>query len=449
VLKSRGGAELDPVAGGSALLFWSKVAGNAGFFVAVLILARALGPTGRGTIAFITVTALVAARLAGLGVGEATAVFAAQRPEARGALLANVVVFALGGALVAAGVACGALVLLSGERPGGIGAPELAVLAAATLVSAVGEGGYFFLLGCNRLRPLAFVTATASWVYPLLLAALWSTVGLTVLRAALAWTAAEGIRAAAYLGQSVRGVSLGRIDPRLLVRAVRFGSRLWVGSLARFLNFRTDQILMGFLASEAALGVYAVAVNASEVLLYLPAATATALLPVAARSESGLRAEQTLRAFRSAAVVTLVAAVVAAIAGPLLLPIVFGSAFGASVTPFLWLLPGALGFAAIAVFSNALVAGSAPGLSSVGALVALVVGIVLDFVLIPRFGATGAAVAASVAFVAGGVAALVVLRRQSPFAWRELLQPRRSDLNVFRALAGPLGAVRLWPSRSV
>jgi O-antigen/teichoic acid export membrane protein len=65
VLKAR---EPDPVAGGSALLFWSKIAGNAGFFVAVLILARALGPTGRGTIAFITVTALVAARLAGLGI---------------------------------------------------------------------------------------------------------------------------------------------------------------------------------------------------------------------------------------------------------------------------------------------------------------------------------------------------------------------------------------------
>ncbi|HEY7707612.1 MAG TPA: hypothetical protein VH968_10635, partial [Gaiellaceae bacterium] len=90
MLRARSPRELDPVAGGSALLFWSKVAGNAGFFVAVLFLARGLGPTGRGTIAFITVTALVAARFAGLGIGEATAVFVARRPEARGALLGNV-----------------------------------------------------------------------------------------------------------------------------------------------------------------------------------------------------------------------------------------------------------------------------------------------------------------------------------------------------------------------
>jgi O-antigen/teichoic acid export membrane protein len=442
MLRAREPRDLDPVAGGSALLFWSKVAGNAGFFVAVLILARALGPTGRGTIAFITVTALVAARFAGLGIGEATAVFVSRRPEARGALLSNVIVFMLAGAFVAAAVACGALVALGDDRPAGLGPAELAVIAGATLVSALSEGGYCFLLGSARLRPLALITATASWVYPLFLLVLWSTVGLTVLRAAIAWTLAESIRALAYVGMSARGITLARVDTGLLAEAVRFGSRAWVGSLARFLNFRTDQILMGFLASEAALGVYAVAVNASEVLLYLPAATATALLPFAARTEAGVRTEQALRAFRSAALVTAVAALVAALLGPLLLPVLFGEPFEASVTPFLWLLPGAFGFAATAVFSNALVAGSSPGLSSVGASVALTVGIALDLVLIPRFGASGAAAAASAAFVAGGCAALVAFRRRNPFPWRLLVQPRRSDLTVFRALALPLRALR-------
>jgi O-antigen/teichoic acid export membrane protein len=432
----------DHVARGSALLFWSKVAGNVGFFLAVLILARALGPTGRGTIAFITVTALVAARLAGLGIGEATAVFVAKRPEARGALLANAVVFMLGGALVASAIVCAGLIALGDERPAGVGAPELAVLAGMTLVSALGESGYFFLLGADRLRAVALITATASWVYPLLLLVLWSTVGLTVLRAAIAWTAAESIRAAAYLGQATRGISIGRVHRGLIAEAVSFGSRAWVGSLARFLNFRTDQILMGFLASEAALGVYAVAVNSSEVLLYLPAAMATALLPAAARAEGGLRTEQALGAFRSAAVVTGAAILAAAALGPLLLPVVFGAPFEASVTPFLWLLPGALGFAATAVFSSALMAGSSPGLSSVGPLVSLVLGLALDVVLIPRFGASGAAAAASAAFLVGGSAALLMFRRRNPFAWRVLLLPRRSDLSVFRALARPLRAAR-------
>lgn len=442
MLSARPRADPDPVAGGSALLFWSKLAGNAGFFVAVLILARQLGPTGRGTIAFITVTALVAARLAGLGMQEATSVFVARRPEARSALLANVVAFMTVSALLAGGIACAILVALGDNRPAGLTAAEVATIAAATVVSALGDAGHCFVLGCGRFRRVAVVTATASWVYPVFLLALVSTVGLTVLAAALAWTAAESLRALAYLSQALRDAAPGRPSGRLLREAVHFGIRAWVGSLARFLNFRVDQLLLGILASEAALGIYAVAVNASEVLLYLPAATATALLPLAARVEGELRADQALRAFRGVALVTGGAALVAAVVGPILLPLAFGAPFEASVTPFLLLLPGALGFAAIAVFSNALMAASSPGLSSFGAIVALVVGVTLDLVLIPSYGASGAAGASSAAFLAGGGVALLVFRRRAPFTWAALLRPRREDLGMFRALARPLGAAR-------
>jgi O-antigen/teichoic acid export membrane protein len=403
------------------------------------MLARGLGPSGRGTVGFITVTALVLSHVAGLGVGEATTVFAAKTPARRGVLLINLVLFMVVSSLIAAALACTALRLLE-DRPVGLGQWDLALLAAGTLVSALVEAGAAFLLGCGRIRPLARITATASWIYPLLLAAVWLGGGLTVTRAAAAWVATESVRAARMLRHAGYGVPLERPNLALLADAVRFGVRAWVGSFSRFLNFRIDQIILGLLTTEAALGIYAVAVNASEVLLYLPAAVATALLPAAARAEPGHRGRQTLQAFRSAALVTTGAVLVAAVVGPLLLPIVFGSAFSASVEPFLWLLPGAVGFAATAVFSNSLMASASPGLSSVGPLVSLVVGIGLDIVLIPPFGPTGAAAAASAAFLAGGAVALAVYARRSPFAWSALLLPRREDLDVLRAIARPLRA---------
>jgi O-antigen/teichoic acid export membrane protein len=420
------------------MLFWARAAGNAGFFAAVLILARSLGPTGRGTIAFITVSALVLARVAGFGMGEATTVLAARRVEARGALLSNLILFLVTSALVLGGVGFVLLFSLAGERPAGVELPELMILAGAAVVIALIEAGGAFLVGCGRLQRLALITATAYWIYPVVLGVVWLVAGLTVTRAALAWLASEAIIAIVLLRQSARGVGLARPSFRLLFESIHFGLRAWIGSLARLLNFRTDQILMGFLASEAALGIYAVAVNTSEVLLYLPTATATALLPVAARAEPLQRAEHTLGAFRSVALVTAGAVAVAALLGPFLLPVVFGSAFDASVEPFLWLVPGAFGFAASVIFSSALMASSSPGRSSLGPFVSLVVGIALDFVLIPRFGATGAAAAASTAFIAGGAVALFSYWRLSPFPWRALLLPRRRDLHMLRALASPL-----------
>jgi O-antigen/teichoic acid export membrane protein len=408
----------------------------------VLILARSLGPTGRGTIAFITVSALVLAKLAGLGMGEAATVLAARRAESRGALLANLVLFVSSSALVVGGLGFAVLLSLSGERPAGIGPAELAILGGAAVAIALIEASAAFLIGCGRLRQVALITATMHWVYPVLLAFGWLVGGLTVTRAAVIWVVSELTIVLVLLGQSVREVGLARPSPRLLLESILFGVRAWAGSLARLLNFRTDQILMGFLASEAALGIYAVAVNTSEALLYLPTATATALVPVVARADSESRAWETLRAFRSTVLVTAGLVVAAAALGPLALPVVFGSAFSGSVVPFLLLVPGAFGFVATAIFSSALMASSSPGRSSLGPFVSLVVSIALDVLLIPRFGASGAAAAASVAFLAGGCTALVVFRRRHPFEWRALVLPRRSDLVLFRALAGPLRAVR-------
>jgi O-antigen/teichoic acid export membrane protein len=110
------------------------------------------------------------------------------------------------------------------------------------------------------------------------------------------------------------------------------------------------------------------------------------------------------------------------------------------VTPFLLLLPAAIGYVAVSIFTSALVASGAPGRSSLGPLVSLVVATALDLLLIPAYGASGAAAAASIGYLAGGGTALVLYRRWAAFSWLTLLRPQRGDLDLVHALAGPLGS---------
>ncbi len=250
--------------------------------------------------------------------------------------------------------------------------------------------------------------------------------------AALAWVAAHVTWGALLAATGARTDGLRLPDLRLLAESVRFGARAWLGSVSLFLNARLDQILVGLIASEAALGLYAVAVNAGEILLFLPTAIATSLLPVVAGEDAPAGRERTLRSFRAAAILTLGSILAAALLGPLLIPPVFGSSFDGAVEPFLLLLPGALGYAALSVFSNALLASRAPGFSSFGSVAALGAGFVLDIALIPAFGASGAAAAASAAFLAGGAVAATLYRRVAGFGWRELL-PGRGDVAFLRA----------------
>ncbi len=421
------------LASGSILFVGGQIVGNAGFFVAVLLLARGLVPADRGTVAFLSTTAVVLARLTGFGVARAASVFAAQRPEIRAPLLSNLMLFTGTAAAAGSAIVCGALAALSEHVPEGIGATELALLGASAVATAVVNSGSSFLVGCTRFRQRALAIMIWPWLYALLVLAVWAGPGLTITLSMLAWAISQAAGAALVLSLCVRGIGFGRPSAPLLRESIAFGLRAWAGSLTQFLNFRLDQVIMGFIATEAALGFYAVAVNVSEVLLLLPGALATAIIPVVARSEPELRADRVLRAFRALVVVTLPSVAIAALLGPVLVPAVFGSAYEDSVVPFLWLVPGAVGLAALLLFSSALTAASAPGLGSLGPTVSLAAGVALDFALIPPLGATGAALAASAAYVAGGIVALLAFRSLHPFALAAIV-PRVSDLAALRAL---------------
>ena len=420
------------VAEGSVLLFVASVVRAAGFLVAALLLARGLGPSGRGSVAFITVTALVTAGITKVGLGQATSVLAAQRPGVRAMLLSNLLAFSLVTSLAVGVVIVGGLYLLEAE-PAGTDRTQLTILMAGIVaVSLVDDS---FLIGCGRLREAAAISAGGGWLYAVALAAVIATVGLSVDSALLAWVGAHLAWAAVLAVAGLRAAGLSPPSPRLLAESVRFGARAWVGNASLLLNARLDQILVGLIASDVALGLYAVAVNGAEILLFLPTAIATSLLPAVARDQDVPSVERTLRTFRSAAILTVASIVLAAAFGWVAIPLLFGPEYRDSVEPFMWLLPGALGYTALSIFTNALLASSAPGSSSLGSVAALGAGVALDLALIPTFGAAGAAAAASAAFLAGGVTAAVLFRRRTTgFAWAQVA-PTSEDLRFLRVVA--------------
>ena len=155
------------------------------------------------------------------------------------------------------------------------------------------------------------------------------------------------------------------------------------------------------------------------------------LVPAVTRSAAELRRETTVRLFRVIFIITLLGCVATLLVGPWLIPLVLSD--HRPVEPFIWLVPGALGFVAMNVFAGGLIAEHRPTDASYAAVVALVTGLVLDLILIPLDGATGAAIAATVAFLAGGVASIWLYRRAVPFPLGWLI-PRPADLREMLAV---------------
>lgn len=416
----------------SALLLAAQLSSNIGYFVAVLLLARGLGPEGRGALGFLTVTAMLVARTAKVGLSETTTVWAARTPDRRGALLTNLLLFSSAAALVLGALVATVLLVLPDARPSRLTDLHLLLFVVACSAASVCDTG--FLLGCGDVRPLALRIATGGWFYAAALAVLAIGPGLDLTGALAAWAASQALLALVLHAASFRRYGRCGPDRGLLLASVRFGARAWAGTLSFHVNSRADQVLMGFLTTEAVLGYYAIAVNASELLLYLPAAVSTALLPAVARQRTPEDAEWTLRVFRCSLLVGVGSSLIAGLLGPALLPLAFGHDFVPSVAPFLLLLPGVAGFAAMTLFTSALLGLGAPGRSSVGPLTAAVVGLAFVLALVPRYEAAGAAVAASVALLCGGAVSLLLFRGHVPFR-ASLLVPRPSDAVSLAGLA--------------
>ena len=121
--------------------------------------------------------------------------------------------------------------------------------------------------------------------------------------------------------------------------------------MVSFLNLRSDQFLLGYLAGTASVGVYSVAVTVAELLLFFPRSLATALMPRITGADSVSAKHMAASACRHTVGGALLSAVVLVPIG-LLIPVLFGEAYRPSVVPFFLLLPGLGAYALAPVLST-------------------------------------------------------------------------------------------------
>jgi O-antigen/teichoic acid export membrane protein len=407
--------------------YGTNVAGSVLGLVNVLIVARALGPDGRGSVAFVLTMAMLVSQLSNLGVQTAVMNFGgAERrllPKLAGTSIAlSLVLSALAVGVVAALVELFPAVgghVDAGTRWIALGCVPALVLSYYLYMLVLVE--YRFAIGNAVLliAPVASVAANAG---------LASAGVLTVRAAVVSWAAGQllGLLLLVwYVHRRLGG--FGRADRRLAGRMIGFGIKTHAGQIGMVGNYRLDQWLLGSISGARALGLYSVAVAWAEVLFFLPNALATVQRPDLVRADRAEASRQASIGFRAGAVLTLVSAVVMIGAAPFLCVTVFGSAFEGSVRDLRILALGAFGIAAIKQLGAALTSQNRPLLETAGILAAFAVTAVTDILLIPSHADLGASIASTVSYSAGGLAMAVLFVRALGGRPSDLV-PRRSDL---------------------
>jgi O-antigen/teichoic acid export membrane protein len=397
--------------------------------VNVLVVARALGATGRGDVAFLITVATVTGQLAGFSVQESNGNLAGTEPRARRSLATNSLLFSL-----VLGFAAGAIVALIVAIFPAVGGDVSRTLLYVTLASLplVIVRVYLSFL-CQA--DYAFAITNAAWLSGPLTTfltntLLWLIGWLSVATAIGAWIGGQALGVLLLVIYVARHEGFGRPSAATARRQFGFGIRV---HLSRFLgvgNYRADQWFVGSIAGSRELGVYSVAVAWAEVLYYLPGVLVLIQRPDLVRAEREEAARFASRMFRVAIVLACVAALGLIILAPFLCVTVFGPEFASGVDMLRVLALAAPGIVAVELLSGALIAQRKPLHASAAVLIAFVLTIVLNPLLIPSEGGLGGAIARTVAYSAGGVAAALIFRHVLGGPLRDLL-PRGSEVPWF------------------
>lgn len=376
-----------------------------------IITAKVLGPEGRGSYFYIITLAQLATQIGNLGLASSNTYVAAQNRSAAGALAANSfwIALTLGGIATVVTVAF----QMAAGRPdrAALGVVLIVLvpcliyglLASSILVGSGRAKAYnVFLLVNTGLQLAAIVVVGLS--YGTVAAMLWVSAGASLAASLmLMWLISR------------QGAMTWRFDWGLLKRELGFASRVYLATLLQFAVSRLNVMILDHTSGAGEVGQYSIAVQFFDTLLVLPATTAMLLFPELVRSDALDRSKRTLQvALAMGALMTLVAIAFVAIS-PWLIPFMFGAGFAPAVEVVRWMMPGLVAFSLLNIVSQYLAAARFPLSNLLAWLISLPVLAILASVLIPAWGAAGAAAALSITYVllAAAIAFLAVAQHRT------------------------------------
>lgn len=394
----------------------------------VVLTARLMGPSGRGLYALASLSVGLC-QVPFSSVWVANAVELARKRATPRELFGVSIVVALGGGTLTCLVAF-AMSPLLGDLWWVLAVPSL--VTPFVLLRAYQEGLWTALGHVRAVNVLRLGRASLPFLFiaPPLLAGASSRTSIAIWElafVALAVTAYFRLRA--FVG----GPRFPRDRP-LFRRVVTYGLTLSGFRVVAVLNERNGLIALAAFSTTAAVGVFSIAVAATDVLLLSTEALALSTFRRIGSDAREVSAALTVRTIRHCILLAAVASVFCTPLAYVTIPWILGPGYGDVPLLLLLLLPNVLCVAAITpLYTFFQVQAEKPVTMFRVTGSALVASAALNVAIVPHWGAQGAAVAASLGGIVAAVVAFRAFAAGSQTRLREL-RPGRQELMDYVAL---------------
>lgn len=437
---------------GASLVTYASTVGQAGLSALTgIVIARTLGPQGRGDVAILLLSPTLLVRMGGLNLGKASIYLVGQKklPFSSAFWAALLASLSIGGILTSLG-------LIAYGSP--VGESIFQGMAFHEVILALCLAP--LLLYWDYLQDLQRATnhlAMYNWMILqhfgldfLLIVALAVFFHLSAMGAVVAYAVAlslsitTGFVFLLLVEKPFHDLEIASIAASLRAMAA-YGAQIHLITVVNFLGYRFDVFLVkGFLDSTA-VGYYTVATNVAGMLWFLPDSVGVVLLPKVARMRSEHAARFTPLVARTVLLAMVGLGLMAFVFASPVVTLLYSAEFLPAVMPLRILLIGVVVFCLYKVFSRDLIARGKALLTSVAMGSSVVMAIGLNLILIPRLGIEGAAWTSTISYLLATLIIVVIYLRTSRVSVPGLLTWSAHDLEVYRESL--LGLSRYLPTR--
>ncbi|QDI90463.1 flippase [Salicibibacter halophilus] len=211
----------------------------------------------------------------------------------------------------------------------------------------------------------------------------------------------------------------------LFSRGITFALALFILTL----NYRVDIIFLEHMTDAEQVGIYSVGVTLSELIWQLPAAIALVLFSRSANSKDAESASnRAIKLLRFSFNALLIFCLFFWLMAPLAVTIVYGDAFFEAGSVIRFLLPGVLAMVIVKILHPDMAARGYPLYSFWIFLAVFILNVILNFMFIPQYGYIGAAITSTVTYIIGSVCFLIAYIKKESIQFRDTLFLKRADL---------------------
>jgi O-antigen/teichoic acid export membrane protein len=366
-------------------------------FATAVVIARELGPTGRGLYAVAATLGAIGAQVGNLGLHSSNIYYVAKDRALLPALIGNTLAVVLISGLGAAFTGMAFVFWPKGSPVHG----TLLLLALASvpfgLAYLLTQG---LLLGVNEVRAYNNIEWVGK-IFALTLICILALVhGGTV---ELFFGATLLSVMASFLWALLRLRRVSTEPPKLSLAVFRqslgVGVRAYTIAFFGFLLLRIDLLMVKYMLGATEAGYYSISQVLAENTMMFPVVIGLLLFPkLSALREREERLQLANKAVLVTGALMLPAVVIAALAAAPIISIAFGRNFLPAVPPFAWLMPGTYFLGIETVMVQLLNSDGFPSIIVAAWIADTIVNVAVNFWAIPRYGITGASIVSSVCY---------------------------------------------------